>query len=228
MLTLTINTVSSHAQDPVNQLDENGKRHGLWKKSFHNTNQLRYSGQFFHGKEVDTFKFYTLKNGKSVLSGIKVFNKDNDIASVTFLSSKGKVISEGKMNGKLYFGKWVFYHNKSDSIMSVEHYNDQGQLHGEKTVYYENGQIAEISNYTNGKLEGESIWYSDKGVVLKRFLYENDELHGVSKYYDAEGVLLAEGKYQKGRKHGIWTYYEDGKLKETKDHTRRSKNPKKQ
>lgn len=228
ILILTVSICSFHAQSTVNQFDVDGKRHGLWKKYFDKTEQLRYEGQFDHGKEIDTFKFYTLNNGKSVLSAIKVFNPDNNLASVKFLSSKGKLISEGTLNGKLYSGKWIFYHNKSDAVMSTETYNSNGNLEGEKVIYYPNGQIAEKSNYTDGKLEGASQWYSEKGMLLKDFMYKNDELHGLSKYYDADGRISAEGQYQNGRKHGIWNYYENGQLIESKDHTRRSKNPKKQ
>jgi antitoxin component YwqK of YwqJK toxin-antitoxin module len=150
------------------------------------------------------------------------------MASVKFLSSRGKLISEGTMNGRLYIGKWTYYHKMSNTIMSTEHFNDNGNLQGEKVIYYANGKVAERSYYKNGKLEGDSKWYSERGILLKDFLYNNDELHGKAKYYDADGVILAEGEYQRGRKHDIWKYYEDGKLKETKDHTRRSKNPKKQ
>jgi len=228
MLILTMVSFSAVSQTAVNQFDDNGERHGVWKKYFDKTDQLRYEGKFDHGKEIDTFKFYTLKNKKSVLSAVKVFNPNNNKASVKFISSRGKLISEGMMNGRLYIGKWTYYHNKFDAIMSVEFYNDNGNLEGEKVIYYPNGKIAEKSNYKDGKLEGESKWYSEKGRLLKDFLYENDELHGMAKYYDADGIILAEGEYQRGRKHGIWKYYEAGKLKETKDHTRRSKNPKKQ
>jgi antitoxin component YwqK of YwqJK toxin-antitoxin module len=228
ILILTILGYNSSAQNTVNQFDDDGKRHGVWKKYFDKTDQLRYEGKFDHGKEIDTFKFYRLNNKESVLSAVKVFNPDNDMASVTFLSSKGKLISEGTMNGKLYSGKWTFYHNTSDAVMSTETYNANGNLEGEKVVFYPNGQVAEKSNYKNGKLEGVSKWYSEGGILLKDFLYKDGELHGLSKYYDADGRILAEGEYQHGRKHGIWKYYEEGKLKESKDHTRRTKNPKKQ
>lgn len=228
MFILTMAGLNSTAQESVNQFDEDGNRHGVWRKYFDKTNELRYEGKFNHGKEIDTFKFYTLNNKKSVLSAVKVFNPDNNKASVKFLSSKGKLISEGVMNGKLYSGQWTFYHNTSDGVLSTEYYNDNGLLEGEKVVYYPNGQIAEKSHYKDGKLEGVSKWYSENGKLLKDFMYENDELHGMTRYYDANGVILAEGQYQRGRKHGIWNYYEEGKLKETKDHTRRSKNPKKQ
>ncbi len=223
---LTLTSLNAFAQGTYNQFDTSGNRHGKWRKFFHNTKQLRYEGQFNHGKEIDTFKFYTLDKGKSVLSAVKIFNANDNKAVVTFLSSKGKLISKGQMKGKLYIGDWIYYHNKSDAVMSKEHYNDQGQLDGEKLVYYPNGTTAENSIYVNGKLNGSSFWYAENGKVLKHFNYENDELHGISKYYDAEGNLKAEGAYRRGLKHGVWNYYENGKLVKTKDHTKRSQNPK--
>ncbi|MGB3607724.1 MAG: toxin-antitoxin system YwqK family antitoxin [Psychroserpens sp.] len=225
---LTVVSFGLSGQNTVNQLDENGQRHGVWTKNFDNTKELRYEGQFKHGKEIGTFKFYTLNNKKSVLSATKVFNEINNIAHVRFLSSKGKLISEGQMNGKLYLGKWTYYHNKSDAVMSTEFYNENGKLEGEKLVFYPNGKRAERSNYKDGQLNGASTWYAENGKVLKEFQYHNDELNGLSKYYDTEGKLQAEGVYKHGLKHGFWNYYENGKLVKTKDHTKRSKNPKKQ
>ncbi|MFT5848230.1 toxin-antitoxin system YwqK family antitoxin [Psychroserpens sp.] len=225
---LTILTVNVYAQESINQFDNANKRHGVWKKHFDKTKQLRYEGQFKHGKEIDTFKFYTLNKGASVLSATKIFNSLNNKAEVKFLSSRGKLISEGQMNGKLYSGKWIYYHNKSKSIMSTEFYNDNGNLEGEKLVFYPDGTSAEKANYKDGKLNGLSIWYAKNSKVLKKFMYANDELHGVSKYYDASGNLEAEGVYRKDLKHGIWKYYKNGKLVNTKDHTKRSQNPNKQ
>ncbi|MEM6515888.1 MAG: toxin-antitoxin system YwqK family antitoxin [Bacteroidota bacterium] len=218
-------TLSIYAQTTVNGYDSNDKRHGIWKKDYAGTNQPRYEGQFEHGKEVGLFKFYTLNRGKSVLSATKLFNKENQMAEVKFFSSTGKLISEGKMNGKNYIGDWIFYHNKSDAVLSQEFYNKQGNLQGEKTVYYDNGQIAEVSNYLDGKLNGKNLIYAKDGTLLKSFTYKNDELHGETKYYDADGNIKGEGVYQHNRRHGIWKYYENDKLVETKDHTRRSKNP---
>lgn len=225
---LTLFLTSAMAQNPINQLDNAGQRHGFWKKNFDKTQQPRYEGTFEHGKEVGVFKFYTLDKGKSVLSATREFSKEHDTINVTFFSSKGKVISEGQMIGKNFIGKWVYYHNKTNAVMTVENYNNQGLLQGEKLVYYENGQIAEQSYYLNGKIDGISKWFSQTGVVLKEFTYKNDELHGVSKYYNADGQLLAEGAYKNDQKHGIWKYYENGVLKEEKNFAVQSKNPKKQ
>ncbi len=201
----------------INQFDTNGKRHGIWKKNFDGTNQVRYHGEFAHGKEVGEFKFYKLIKKKSVLTAVKQFNTNDNSAYVKFLSSRGKVISEGKMLGKLYVGEWNYFHNKSDRIMTLEYYNDKGQLQGEKLVYYKDGEIAERANYIDGKLQGESKWYSVKGVVLKAFIYDNNELHGIAQYYNGKNELLAEGHYKRGKKAGLWKYYENGDLTNEKD-----------
>jgi len=200
----------------VNQFDAEGNRHGIWKKNFDGTDQIRYQGAFDHGKEVGEFKFYKLVKKKSILTATKVFNAKDNSAEVKFLASTGKVISEGKMVGKLYVGKWIYYHNKSDEIMTLENYNDKGELEGEKLVYYKEGKVAERVNFVAGKQQGKSLWYSVKGVVLKEFMYDKGELHGIAKYYSPKGELLAEGKYERGKKVGLWKYYEDGEFtKET-------------
>lgn len=207
----------------INQFDANGKRHGIWKKTFEDTNVLRYEGEFYHGKEIGLFKFYKNIRKKAVLTATKKFSKDNNIAYVTFLSSRGKLISEGKMNGKKYIGEWKYYQNRNDNLLTLEHYNDEGNLDGERFVYYENGQIAEKQRYKNGKLDGASVWYTENNVVIKEFIYVNGELHGVSKYYNPKGALITEGQYKRGKKHGIWKYYENGKLIAEKDFTYKPK-----
>jgi antitoxin component YwqK of YwqJK toxin-antitoxin module len=225
ILTFFLTNVSAQS---VNQLDEKGQRHGYWKTNFDKTVQPRYEGTFEHGEEVGTFKFYKLVEGKSKLSATREFFPDSDRINVKFFSSKGKLISEGMMKDKLFIGKWVYYQNKNKGILTIENYNDNGIMEGEKMVYYENGQVAEKSMYVNGEIDGISTWYSPIGKVIKEFTYNNGLLDGVSKYYDKDGQLLAEGTYRNDKKHGIWKYYENGELTEEKDFTTYSKNPKKQ
>ncbi len=225
ILTFILTNVSAQS---VNQLDEKGERHGFWMKNFDKTDQPKYEGTFEHGKEVGTFKFYKLVEGKSKLSATREFLPNSEKINVKFFSSTGKLISEGMMNDKLFIGKWVYYQNKTKGILMTENYNDKGILEGEKLVYYENGKVAERSIYVNGEIDGISTWYSEKGIVLKEFTYKNGLLHGMAKYYDNDGKLLAEGNYKNDKKHGTWKYYENGEFKEEKDFTVYSKNPKKQ
>ena len=209
----------------VNQLDSNGKRHGVWKKKFDKTNVTRYEGTFNHGKETGLFKFYKNINKKAVLTATKQFNENNNVAEVTFYASNGKVISKGNMNGKKYIGEWTYFHNKNNQIMTLEHYNSLGQLEGESLVYYLNGQVAEKRNYVDNNLDGLATWYYENAQEMKHYTYKNNLLHGQAKFYDKNGVLTIEGQYKNDKKDGVWKYYKNGKLNEEKDFTQYSKNP---
>ena len=110
LFTFTIILTSVSAQTKVNQFDDKGERHGVWKKNYPKTNHLRYEGKFFHGKEIDTFKYYKLKRKKSVLSAIKVFNPENTMAEVVFMTSKGNIVSKGQMDGRNYIGTVSYTH----------------------------------------------------------------------------------------------------------------------
>ena len=224
-LILLIATIVS-AQD-INQVDANGERQGVWRKNFDKTKVLRYEGEFSHGKEIGLFKFYKNINGKAVLTATRQFNESNNIAEVKFYSSTGKIISEGNMNGKTYVGVWKYYQKRNNQLLTIENYNDNGLLDGERLIYYANGQVSQKEFYTGGKLTGISTWYSEEGVPIKEFTYVNDELHGLSKYYDGKGELIVEGNYKRGKKEKIWKYYENGKLVEEKNFTREPKFKKK-
>jgi len=210
------------AQD-FNQFDSNGKRHGVWKKNFEDSNIIRYEGQFSHGKEIGLFKFYKNYKKKAILSATKQFTEEDNKAQVKFLASSGKVISEGRMDGKIYIGTWEYYQKNSDKLLTLEHYNNQGELVGDRLVYYPNGQIAEKQYYIKGKLNDACLWYSEKNVVLKSFFYERGELHGDAKFYNPKGELVSEGQYKRGKKDGLWKYYEKGDLIKEKDFTYKPK-----
>ena len=210
------------AQD-FNQFDSNGKRHGVWKKNFEDSNIIRYEGQFSHGKEIGLFKYYKNYKKKAILSATKQFTEEDNKAQVKFLASSGKVISEGRMDGKTYIGTWKYYQKNSDKLLTLEHYNNQGELVGDRLVYYPNGQIAEKQYYIKGKLNDACLWYSEKNVVLKSFFYEKGELHGDAKFYNPKGELVSEGQYKRGKKDGLWKYYEKGDLIKEKDFTYKPK-----
>ncbi|PKQ44831.1 toxin-antitoxin system YwqK family antitoxin [Confluentibacter flavum] len=204
--------VFSVSAQTINQLDENGKQHGVWKKNFDGTNILRFEGEFHHGKEIGLFRFYQNINGKAVLAATREFLEPGTKANVTFFASTGKLISEGQMNGKTYVGEWKYYQKDSNKLLTLEHFDDSGNLTGERFIYYTTGQVSQKENYKKGKLDGISVWYSEDNVVIKEYTYVDGVLHGPSKFYDPKGQLIAEGFYKKDQKDGIWKYYENGKL----------------
>jgi len=218
-LIFTIILTPLSAQKSTNKFDKAGKRNGLWTKNYHKTDQKRYEGKFVHGKEVDSFKYYTLSKGKSVLSAVKVFNEKDSLADVTFFASNKKVISKGKMNGKRYVGQWIYYHNNSTAKMIVENFNEAGELDGERKVYYKNGSVAEQAFYKNDKLNGVAKWFLENNILIKSSHYKDDKLQGRTINYNAKGVIDSEGDYIANQKKGIWKYYKDGKLNREIDHT---------
>ena len=217
-IVFTITLTSLTAQNEVNKYDVNGKRHGVWQKNFPDTDQLRYQGQFYHGKEIDTFKFYKLKRKKSVLSAIKVFNPEKNKAEVSFFTSKGKLVSKGQMDGRKYVGTWLYYHKNSDTVMIQEVFNAQGKLDGTKKVFFENGEIAEIAQYKDGQLHGISKIYGESGKLLEETNYSNDKLNGKAVYYNLDGDIKAKGTFKDNLKIGIWEYYANGELSKKVDH----------
>lgn len=212
----------------INQLDANGARHGKWEKKFENTNFIRYQGQFNHGKEVGLFKFYKLYKNKTNLSATKLFNDNNNVAEVKFYGPYGNVISEGRMKGKIYVGTWKYYQKNTNVLLTLEHYNDNGKLNGERIVYYPNGTIiAEKQNYRNGKLQGQALSFSENSQVVKIYNYENDLLQGKAQFFNSKGDLLAEGQYKNDKKDGVWKKYENSKIKEEIDYSYKPKYKKK-
>ena len=208
---------SVYAQEKLNQLDEDGRRHGPWKEYFdEDSGQLKFEGEFVHGKRTGLFRFYQegLKNPAATM----FFDPNSDTVEVKYLSQAGKTISEGQMLNQKRTGRWTYYHKNSDKIMMTENYVD-GKLHGKQTTYYDTGKIAEEANYQEGLLQGERLLYSEKGVILEQLNYDRGELHGPAKFFNGKGELRSEGSYKRDKHHGTWKYYENGQLKEEKDYS---------
>lgn len=209
-LFLFLISVSAFSQADINQLDENGKRHGIWKKTFDNSKQLRYEGKFDHGKETGEFKYYceTCKDKPMI---VRNFTGKDNIAEVKYYTIKGKLVSEGKMEGKARIGEWLYYPEKSANIITREFYKND-KLEGKVTTYYPNGKITEESNYSDGNLNGPNNYYSPEGTLLKKLNYLDGELQGEAFYYDDNGNVLIHGFYKKGKKDALWQYYKNGKV----------------
>ncbi|WP_378187159.1 toxin-antitoxin system YwqK family antitoxin [Aquimarina sp. W85] len=213
--------ISTSFAQTYNEFDAEGKRHGKWQKTYPNSEQLRYQGNFEHGKEIGEFKFYKPSSGDKP-TAIKKFSKKTDSVYVSYYSQKGTLMSTGTLLNKKRVGRWDYYHNNSDKLMMTEFYKND-KVNGEQLTYFPNGQLTERVLYVDGKRQGQRFIYSEQGVLIKEYTYQDDQLHGMTKYYDPDGKLLIEGKYKNDRKDSIWTYYKDGKLSERKSFPLRSK-----
>lgn len=193
----------------INQFDAQGKRHGLWKKHYEDSQQLRYQGTFKHGQEVGIFKFYK-PDSEDQPAATKTYTSKSDTVILKFYNNDGILITQGKLLHKKRVGEWNYFHTNTQ-LMMQEHYAN-GQLDGWKVVYYENGQVTSKKKYKNGRLNGLKLMYSKNGQLLAKYHYNRDTLEGYSKVFTVEGDLISEGNYKNGQRDGKWKFFTEGKL----------------
>jgi len=212
-LIVCLSSTLMFAQKGVNQMDADGKRHGVWKK-YYNNDRVRYVGKFDHGKEVGVFKFYSASNSDFPVI-VKDYNNDNDLASVSFYTPTGALESKGKMKGKEREGKWLFYHPDGKTVMSEENYVN-GKLEGVYQTFYLSGKPTEVTYYKNGLLDGNYKKYAIKGFLYQDFNYSKGKLNGMAIYYSRKtGDLIKKGPFKDDLRVGTWENYVDGELVST-------------
>ncbi len=207
---LLISTVSL-AQD-FNKLDENGKKHGVWKGVYQESKRPRYQGAFEHGKEVGMFKFFDDTKAGTVIATREFNVKDNSCYTIFYNQNKNKV-SEGKVVNKLFEGEWKYYHEDLPTVMTLELYVN-GKLNGVRKVFYKSGELAEETTYKDGIKNGTYKSYAENGVVLEESIYKNGEYDGLAIFRNVDNQVAAQGLFKNGKKVGIWKILQKGKLKD--------------
>ncbi len=202
---------SIFAQD-LNKLDENGKKHGLWKGVYEGSKRPRYEGTFEHGKEIGLFKFFDDTKAGTVIATREFNPKDNSCYTIFYNQNKHKV-SEGKLINRQFEGEWKYYHEDLPSIMTSEQYVN-GKLNGIRKVFYKSGEIAEETTYKNGVKNGAYKSYAENGILLEESNYKNDLNDGQAIYRNATNEIISQGLYSNGKKVGVWKMLVKGKMKE--------------
>lgn len=198
------------SQTDSNPVDENGKKHGVWKGFYEESGRQRYEGTFEHGKEVGVFKFFDDTKAQSVIA-TRTFNPNDNSCYTVFYDQNKNIVSEGKEVNRLREGPWKYYHKSSKSIMTLENYK-KGKLEGVRTVYYPSGKIVDETIYKNGLKEGIYKKYSESGIVLENSFFKNGEYHGLAVYKDPNDLVIAKGMFKNGKKVGMWQFFINGKL----------------
>ncbi len=193
-----------------NQFDTNKERHGLWIKYYTNGN-IRYQGEFEHGKEIGVFKFYHAAAPKNPII-VKEFNSHDSKAMVKFYTKKGVLESEGTTQGKTRIGKWVYYHRDGETIMQEENYLN-GKLEGDYKTYFSDKNPTVIAIYKNGVLHGKFKQFSIKGHVYQDLTYVDGKLQGEAIFYDRKtGDIKEKGQFLNDERVGIWEFSIDGEM----------------
>ncbi len=207
---LLISTVSL-AQD-FNKLDENDKKHGVWKGVYEESKRPRYQGTFEHGKETGIFKFFDDTKTGTIIATREFNAKDNSCYTIFYNQNKNKV-SEGKVVNKQFEGEWKYYHEDLPTVMTLELYVN-GKLNGVRKVFYKSGELAEETTYKDGIKNGPYKSYAENGVVLEESIYKNGEYDGLAIFRNVDNQVAAQGLFKNGKKVGVWKILQKGKLKD--------------
>lgn len=194
----------------INKLDDQGKKHGLWKGFYEESKRPRYEGVFEHGKEIGVFKFYDDTKAGTIIA-TREFNIKDTSCYTIFYNQKSNKVSEGMVINKQFEGEWKYYHENSPQIMTLEYYVN-GKLNGIRRVFYKSGKVAEETSYKNGYKEGSYKKYAENGMLLEESNFKNNEYEGTAVYRDATNQIIAQGIYKKGKKFGVWKIFEKGKM----------------
>lgn len=198
------------AQDKLNQFDDQGLRHGLWKGYHEESKRPRYEGNFDHGKEIGIFKYFDDTKAGTVIA-TRDFSKGDGSCYVTFFDQKGNKVSEGMVKNKVFEGPWKYYHKESKDIMTLETYKN-GKLQGSRKVFYTENVLAEEVFYVDGIKNGTAKTFGENGKLIDQHNYVNDKFEGLASYYDGNGNKLYEGSYKSNVRVGTWKFFEKGKV----------------
>ncbi len=199
------------AQTNFNQLDENGKKNGLWKGVFEDSKRPRFEGVFEHGIEVGVFKFFH-NSGANFVSATRTFSKNGTVAANVFFDAKGNIISQGVSINKLNEGLWTYFHEGTKDVKMTENYL-KGKLNGTKKIFYKGNILLEESKYENGLKNGISKLFTEKGVVIEESNFKNGEYNGAAIFRTPSGKIASQGNFVNGAKKGKWQFFENGKIK---------------
>lgn len=108
-------------------------------------------------------------------------------------------------------GTWREFYPDGKTPRKVETYGPLGRLVGERTTYFENGQVQSRQPYLSGLMAGVGQEYFPSGKLRKETTYVRNVLLGPFRELREDGTLAVSGQYRNGRQSGVWTYYkEDG------------------
>ena len=147
---------------------------------------------------VDSFytKWYSLLKKNNVLFE----GKKQD---VFYNYYNGYVEGVGKMNNKMYVGKWIYYNNHGQ-LKAKGEYNKQGEKTGKWTWFYKNGKVKETAMYKSDLLNGENLQFYENGKPYVIGAFENDKLSGEYKYFNDKGALLQHKYFKNGELDGLY------------------------
>ncbi len=122
---------------------------------------------------------------------------------VNYKDGKKRFVSN-YVNGELE-GDITMYYPNGQIEKQGKYESDMKQ--GEWKDFYDNGQVEDVYSYVNGELDGKYTSYFKSGNIEIEATYDEDEFEGSYKRYFENGKLRFEYNYKEGMLHGECRYY---------------------
>ena len=188
----------------INQKDAQGHKQGPWQRTWAESSQLRYTGQFKDDKPVGNFVYYSTSG--TVESRIDHYPGSN-AAHGRHFHPNGKLMAEGRYVDKDKDSTWNYY-DETGILRSTEHWKS-GKMDGEMTSYSAGGKVIERRHFVKGTESGKAEQFFADGAPRYVANYVSGSPEGIETFYFPNGKKEIEGKYVNGNRDGGWTYYND-------------------
>lgn len=94
------------------------------------------------------------------------------------------------------------------AFISIDKNDDSKSVFdGRCIIYYQNGKVKNVINYTKGKKNGIYEYYLESGQLSQKLSFKDDLLHGNSEEFYDTGVIRSKKRYKNGKFHGKCTDY---------------------
>jgi len=183
----------------VNQVDNKGRKQGVWKKIYQN-GTTAYECKFKDDKPVGEYKRYH-ENGQ--VNALMMYD-NKGYASAKIFDEDGNLVAEGFYSGKDKDSTWKYYTIKKQ-LMAQESYK-KGKKHGYSIVYGFDGNVYTHTRFIDGLENGIRKKYFPGAILKTEEKVTDGKLNGYCIIYNEDGTLAIKGNYKDNLKHGVWTY----------------------
>lgn len=195
----------------INQVDQQGKKQGEWKKYYEKSGRVLYEGRFKDDKPTGVFRFYYETGSKKALID---HNLTSGRSLANYFHPNGQLMSGGIFRNQMKDSTWITF-TESGVVSEISNYKNN-ELNGPFTSFYisglENatGRIPYIkSNYKNGKLDGEYTELFMDGRKKLYCFYIDGKLNGLYIEYHRNGKKSSLTRYKNGIKHGYSSGFDE-------------------
>lgn len=193
------------AQPPApNRTDAQGRKQGAWARSWADSPQLRYTGQFKDDRPVGSFTYFATTGA---VESIVDHYADGSAAHARHYHPNGRLMAEGRYVGQEKDSIWTYY-GPDGGKRSLETWV-KGRQHGEQLTWFDDGTLAERITFANGVQEGFHEQFFPGGQVKHRGTYVRGVGDGIFTWYHPNGVKEIEGRMVNGDRDGIWYHFLD-------------------